>query len=255
LPAVPWTRNSVTTILKNPALAGLSAYRGEVVADGAWVPVLARETWQAVEALLSDPARKPSRGTRSLLGGVAVCACGNPVIAGPSSRGDRAYRCNPQTRDGRPGPHVSVRAEPIDEHVIAAVVTTLAEPDLAGLVTPPPDTDTAALRREAAAIRGNLGELAADRALGLVSRAQLLAATERGNARLAAIGAELAASAGAGALAAFTRGEAAAQVWESLDLSRRREVIRAVGAVTLHPAGRGARTLDLDKVVEIGRAR
>jgi hypothetical protein len=37
-------------------------------------------------------------------------------------------------------------------------------------------------------------------------------------------------------------------VWEGLDLSRRREVIRALGTVTLFPAGRGARVFDAQKV-------
>ncbi len=115
-------------------------------------------------------------------------------------------------------------------------------------MTPPPHVDTAGLRAEAAAIRRNLDELAADRALGLVSRSQMIAATGRGNARLAEIGAGLAEATGKGALVPFTRGQAAAEVWDSLDLSRRREVIRALGTVTLHPAGRGAREFDARKV-------
>ena len=51
--------------------------------------------------------------------------------------------------------------------------------------------DVAALREEAAAIRRNLEEMAADRALGLITRPQLLAATGRANIRLEEIGAEL----------------------------------------------------------------
>jgi hypothetical protein len=108
--------------------------------------------------------------------------------------------------------------------------------------------DTAGLRAQAAAIRVNLDEMGADRALGLITRSQMLAATERGNARLVEIGAELAGAAGAGALAPFARGEAARSVWDGLDLSRRREVIRALATVTLLPAGRGAREFDARKV-------
>src|SRR6266568_7673900 len=52
LPEVPWKRNSVTVILRNPALAGIGTYRGEQVAAGDWQPVLSRETWQAVRNLL-----------------------------------------------------------------------------------------------------------------------------------------------------------------------------------------------------------
>ena len=51
--------------------------------------------------------------------------------------------------------------------------------------------DVVALREEAAAIRRNLEEMAADRALGLITRPQMLAATGRANLRLDEIGAEL----------------------------------------------------------------
>ena len=85
--------------------------------------------------------------------------------------------------------------------------------------------------------------------MGLISRSQMLTATERGNARLAEIAGELAETAGKGALAPFTSGQAARAVWDGLDLSRRREVIRTLTPVILHPAGRGARAYDLESKV------
>jgi hypothetical protein len=51
--------------------------------------------------------------------------------------------------------------------------------------------DVVGLREVAAAIRRNLEGMAADRALGLITRPQMLAATKRGNARLTEIGADL----------------------------------------------------------------
>jgi site-specific DNA recombinase len=254
----PPTRQSVITILRNPRLAGLAVLpgrdgkrQGEIAGRGEWEPVLAEETWRAVDALLADPARKPPRGVRTLLGGLAACPCGNVIEGGTNHRGDHVYRCRPATRGDRPGPHVAVSAGQVDRWVEAAVLEALARPDLADLVTPPPNVDTTALRAEAAAIRRNLDEMGADRALGLVSRSQMLAATERGNARLAEIGAELAEAAGKGALTPFTRGGAVRAVWDGLDLSRRREVIRALTPVVLHPAGRGARCYDLAAKVDM----
>ncbi|MGH3160374.1 MAG: recombinase family protein [Streptosporangiaceae bacterium] len=246
----PFTRQSITTILRNPRLAGLAVYRGEILdgVTGEQAAILPEEQWRAVDALLGDPGRKPPRGVRSLLGGLAACPCGNVVNGSVNHRRDRVYNCQHSTRAGRPGPHVAVRAEPVDEYVVQVVLNVLASADLVDLVSPPPHVDTSGLRREAAAIRANLAEMGADRALGLISRAQLLEGTERGNARLAEIGGELAGAAGAGALAPFTRGQAARDVWDGLDLSRRREVIRALGTVTLHPAGRGARGFDAGKV-------
>ena len=252
LPEHPWTRNSVTTVLRNPRLAGIAAYKGEKLdgVTGRWDAILGEPQWRAVDALLADPGRKPPKGVRTLLGGLAVCPCGNVVEGGTNQRGDHVYRCRPATRGDRPGPHVAVRAEPVDEYVQWRVVGKLASNDVADLVKPPPHVDTAGLRSEAAAIRANLAEMGADRALGLISRSQMLEGTERGNARLAAIGAELAEAAGAGALAPFVgAGVTATTKWDGLDLSRRREVIRALWTVTLLPAGRGAREFDARKVL------
>jgi hypothetical protein len=66
-----WTRQSIRTILLNPRIAGLSPYRGEIVGQGDWEPLVAEETWRAVRAILEDPARRPPRGVRTLLGGLA----------------------------------------------------------------------------------------------------------------------------------------------------------------------------------------
>jgi site-specific DNA recombinase len=120
---------------------------------------------------------------------------------------------------------------------------------VADLITPPATMDAATLRTEAESIRRNLEELAADRALGLVSRTQMLAATERGNQRLAEITAELTASVSSGPLAPFAAAESAREVWDGLDTSRKRAVIAALTTVTIHPAGRGARRFDPATVV------
>ena len=249
----PFTRQSITTILRNPRIAGLAVYRGEIITGvtGEQDAILTEEAWRAVDALLGDTARKPPRGVRTLLGGLATCQCGNVVNGSMNHRRDRVYNCQYSTRAGRPGPHVAVRAEIVDEWVEAAVLEALSRPELADLVTPPPHADTAGLRAQAAAIRANLAEMGADRALGLISRSQMLEGTERGNARLAEIAAELAEAAGSGALAPFARGQAARAVWDGLDLSRRREVIRTLTPVILHPAGRGARFYDLASKVDM----
>ena len=104
-----------------------------------------------------------------------------------------------------------------------------------------PASDVAALREEAAAIRRNLEEMAADRALGLITRPQMLAATGRANARLEEIGAELDSAARENVLAPLVAAENAAAVWADLDISRKRAVIKTLMSVTLHSPGRGAR--------------
>jgi DNA invertase Pin-like site-specific DNA recombinase len=238
-----WTRQSVRTILLNPAIAGLSAYRGEIVGTGQWEPLVAEETWRAVRALLEDPGRKPPRGVRTLLGGLARCGCGNTVTGMPSHTGHHIYRCaGPGRVTGYEGGHVARVAAPVEEFVTALVLALLSRPDAAGLlVTPDGGPDVAGLREEAAAIRGRLEEMAADRADGLVTRAQLVAATGRGNGRLAQIGVELEEAARENVLTPLVAATNAAAVWAGLDLSRKRAVIRTLMTVTVLSPGKGSR--------------
>ena len=83
--------------------------------------------------------------------------------------------------------------------------------------------------------------MAADRALGLITRPQMLAATGRASLRLDEIGAELEHAARENVLAPLVAAENAAAVWADLDLSRKRAVIKTLMSVTLHSPGRGAR--------------
>jgi hypothetical protein len=251
--------------MRNPALAGLLTYRDDIVHGedgeplrGVWA-ILPELTWRAVRALLDDPARKPPRGVRTLLGGLARCVCGNVITGSRSYQGNAVYRCQPATRSG-PGPHTAIRADLVDtwvgggqyagKELPGMVVDRLSRPDVADLITPPPHVDTAALRTEAATIRRNLDAMAADAVVAGYSRSMLSAATERGNARLAEIAAQLAESAGSSALAPFAAMNDALKVWRGLELARKRAVIKALGTITLHPAGRGARVPDLERVVD-----
>jgi site-specific DNA recombinase len=247
----PWTRNSVTTIMRNPAIAGLSAYRGEILHDdegepveGKWDAILPVDVWQAVRALLGDPGRKHPRGVRTLLGGLAVCRCGNVIQGSRSYQSNAIYRCAPAFKGTRAGPHAAVRVGPVDEYVSQVILVRLSQPDISDLISPPPQVDAGALRNEAAAIHRNLDKMFADAALAGYSRSSLAAATKSGHGRLREIAEALTESGESAVLAPFIDGENARQVWEALDLARQRAVIATLATVTLHPAGRGARSFD-----------
>ena len=109
----------------------------------------------------------------------------------------------------------------------------------------------AALREEATAIRRNLAEMAANRVLGRIDRAQMLAATDRANIRLDEIGAEVEGAARENVLTPLVAAENAASVWEGLDLSRKRAVIRTLMTIALCSPGRGARRVFDPATVEM----
>jgi site-specific DNA recombinase len=254
LPRQPWNRASVTAILKNPHNAGLRSYHREVVAAGDWEAIVSPETWKAVCAVLGDPSRKVPRGTASLLGGIAVCGtCGsNPVTHSHSQRGHSVYRCIPETRDRSRGPHVAFSAEAADKWVVNAIVDRFSRDDAAGIVTAPgSDIDVTALRDQSMSIRRNLDELAADMVTGIISRSAMIAATERGNARLAEIDAQVAEASREHVAAELITSDDVLADWDKLDISRQRAIVRSLMTVTLHPAGRGIRHPDLNRVVRI----
>jgi site-specific DNA recombinase len=238
-----WNRTSIRMILLNPRIAGLSAYHGEIVGQGDWEPLVPEETWRAVRGILEDPTRKPPRGVRTLLGGLACCPCGNVVTGMPSHTGHPIYRCTPATRNrAYHGGHVARQAGPVEEFVEKLVVARLSRPDAADLVSvEEAGIDVAGLREEATAIRRNLEEMAGDCALGRISRAQMLKATAAGNARLEAIGAELDSAARENVLAPLVAAGNAAATWAGLDISRKRAVIKTLMSITLYSPGKGAR--------------
>jgi site-specific DNA recombinase len=250
-----WARQSVRAILTNPGIAGMRRYKGEITGRGGWEGIISEETFTAVQGILNAATReyvradgkvrhyrRTDQGSRTLLGGIAACQCGNVIVHTIASQGHGVYRCQHSTRQPGTGPHVSIKSELADAWAVEAIVARMSADDAADLIAgDSPSLDMTALRDEASAIRANLDELAADRALGLITRTALLAATERGNARLAAIAASIAEASREHVASELIMAEDVRATWDGLDLSRQRAIIRSLMNVTLKPAGRGAR--------------
>ncbi|ALJ20310.1 recombinase family protein [Microbacterium sp. No. 7] len=245
----PWTAQSVRLVLTNPRYVGLVRYRGEIMSTPAkWPAIVDDATYQGVQAILSDPSRrKPGRRPQALLTGLAVCGvagCEATVHGGANTAQRlRTYRCR-----GSLG-HISRKADPIDEFVEAVIVARLARPDARQLLAAPSTVDTTALHIEAVAIRERLAALAADFADGLLSRAQMLAGTERANARLAELDVALADAGKVDKLGELIAADDVREVWDGYSTDRRREIIRELARVVVHPVGRGTRTFRPESVV------
>ncbi|HUZ27469.1 MAG TPA: recombinase family protein [Streptosporangiaceae bacterium] len=142
---------TLSGIMREWDSAGLSVYRGEIVGKGEWEPLVAEETWRAVRGILEDPARKPPRGVRTLLGGLACCPCGNVVTWMPGHTGHHIYRCAPPGRDPGYHGHVARQAAPVEDFIERAVIARLSAPDAADLVAAPeggPDVAGCGRRRQ-----------------------------------------------------------------------------------------------------------
>lgn len=246
-----WTRSGVRDVLLNARYAGLRRHRPEgsnhqyrrdpaafVVGEAVWPAIVSEETWRAVIAMLTDPARRTTIAptAKALLTGYATCGvCGARVHAGAARRKVRSYRCSAAH-------HLHRVAAPVEEYVTEIAIRRLEMPDAIGAFAPKVVADTTPLRLEADTLRRRLDDMAADYADGTLTRSQLHAGTERARSRLAEIEAELAAAGRDDLVAPLVSSGDVRAAWEALSTDRRRAVLAVLMDVTIHPPGRGTRT-------------
>jgi site-specific DNA recombinase len=248
-----WTGSNLGTLMKRPHLAGTRVHKeGDQIAEypGAWAPILDRETFDTVCAVLGQASRKTSTGTARahLLSGLVTCGvCGAKVRAKPGSHGTGgAYQC--------PKSHVYRQRADVDAVIVAAVVGVLSRPDFADVFSP--DTTTgesrATLQARMDAIEDELEEWVTRRRNGTATPRQEARATAEGMAEIARLRAALDSMAVAAAVPLVLDGIAgnpdAAAVWDGLDLDRRRAVVAALADIRLMPAARKGARLDMVSV-------
>jgi DNA invertase Pin-like site-specific DNA recombinase len=242
--AAAWSMASIRSTVTKPMVAGLRSLHGEIVAVGDWPPILDRQTWELVRAVLAQETRKT--GTRAvdrhLLSGIARCGlCSAKMYVGTNGRsGQRVpvYKCSGCAR-------LSRNQAWLDAYVTEAVLELLtqapvvearsrqakAKPgrDLAQLTTlrarrkqllqafaveASPDVDAGDLREMLATIDGRIAELEAA-VLEAAPGPRLPNAAEFGD----------------------------------LPLDRQRAVVRRLLAITVHPATRAGTANDPASIV------
>jgi len=95
-----WVPANLPKLMTNPRLAARRAYRGEIVADGIWPPILDADTFDRIQRLFRQRRNGGRPPTRWLLPGIVRCGeCGGYM----ETSGDKdhmRYRCLP-ARQGR----------------------------------------------------------------------------------------------------------------------------------------------------------
>ena len=168
-PGKPFSAQHLRDLAMTAAYAGLRVhlttaqrkadgkYSLEGATKGTWPAIVDEPTFYAVRAMLTDPARKTTRGGRAVhllsMSSAARCGvCGGPLHA--SSRGGArqwAYFC---AKSG----HVRVNKAELDALAEKAITGYLSRPDNYGTFTKPADGP------ELAQVRGDLARLRAERA-------------------------------------------------------------------------------------------
>jgi len=238
-----WSTGAIRDILRRPRNAGLAVYRGTVVSQDAWPPILDEATWRGVCAILEDPARRTTPGNAprwlgSLLYQCGACDDGTTVAIGLGSRrtsGPR-YACKVAS-------HLSRSAIPTDELVSRTIIHRLARPDAADLLATPPaaKADIADLQRQVTALRARKTGLARMYAAGAIDDAQLTAGSAELGRELSKAEADLHAVSARDPLAGLAGREDAAQVWAGLPLGTKRAIVRLLADVTLLAGRKGGR--------------
>lgn len=129
----PWSPAGLRSTLTSARMAGDRSYRGDVVVQDCFAPILERRTYELVKSILrSTPQRMRPRA--SLLQGLLVCGCcGRTLIQGRSSKTNSPmYKCpRPPTGCSR----ISVMAHCVEPTLVSATRQRLCIP------TPLPDVN------------------------------------------------------------------------------------------------------------------
>lgn len=89
-----WSTRSLRDILRRPRTAGLMVHQGEVLegVDAPWEPILTRDVWAAVCAVLDDPKRRTSPGKHPSVARVRHLPMRPPRLHRPRPTQDAAGR-------------------------------------------------------------------------------------------------------------------------------------------------------------------
>lgn len=224
-----WSVSSLKRSLVTPKVAGLRVYQGEVL-DGVetqWQPILDRETWESVCAILNDPARFTGIRTGNYpLNGLLWCAlCREPLKAMPR-QGTRCYGCKKDTGGcGR----IHVRSEKIEDYLFNVLLPMADSPGMRNVLRAEGeggDKRTQELRVAKAQDKKMLDQLVTDYADQLIDRQMLRKQSDRLQRRIEAIDAQLSTSLANTALTKL--GGEIQSSWETLSPEDKRLVLASI---------------------------
>lgn len=239
-----WIATNVRMVLRSPRNAGLREYRGKIIGPAAWEPIVDRETWDGVQALLDrSKSVRQGRGREvvSLLSGIARCPKGHPIVgAGMNGQSELTYRCTETCV-------TNVPRSVADAHVWSqAVLNVLPARREAWKGQTTNDAAKDALNARLAVVRGKLAKAAEMWARDLLTDDQLQATTATLKDEEKALKAEL------GTLPVMVHpvtGDSYADVAltaamfppADLTLAQCRATLRDLAVVTIRPRGKGCR--------------
>ncbi|MGY4843245.1 recombinase family protein [Kocuria sp. KD4] len=241
-----WTSMTVKQIMQNPTIAGKRVYRGEIIGDAAWEPLISIEDFARVQRLLSDPSRRVHEsGTvtpKSLLSHIAICDCCRHPLRRVLDRphGDAPRKVRYQCRF-RGCYKISISAAPVEEYVVDYVLAWLSRPANAALLIGEDDewvSQSVGAREHLAKLEARLQEAIdgcanGDVSLGLLSgiEKKLVPMIERARHQLALPIVDR-------AIRDLVNAEDISIAWNGLAFAEQRRITKALFGVRITPAPR-----------------
>jgi site-specific DNA recombinase len=236
----PWRAVNLRAMILGAHHAGLRTHSGAITGEAAWEGTLPVDVWEAVRAVLTDPARSVGVSTtrKYLLTGVGECGvCGGVIrgrMAGTGKNRKAAYICESTA-------HVHRSVEMVDPIINAVVGDWLAAYSVD--ITPDDGAARQALTDEAERRRQRRKELAREYAMDEIDKPTRDDGIAAIDARLREITAAIGDMARAPAVLDGLAGEPnARELFAALPLERRRAVLAAMPATVVlnRAAHRGA---------------
>jgi len=247
-----WTITQLRERLKNPAYAGIRTYKGEVVAEGDWEPIVSRETWERFNTTKTRRKTRHdwSNKTKYLMSGLAVCGvCGGRMMARPEYRRKGGVRVTRMTYACTTGWCVSRDLDAVDEVVQAVVIARLSQPDALKMLTP--KTDIGPLVTQSQELRQRRDDLAALLADGTLTATAVREQSGKLQKQLDALQERISHAEGGSQLTALVMAESIEDHWHNrLTFAQRRAIITALMTVTINKQANTRRFDPEDIVIE-----
>lgn len=238
----PYRHKHLARVLRQPRIAGLRVYRGEVVGDATWPGILDRGTWEKVVATLDGRSQPGVTYARSyLLSGFLRCGkcAAHTVLAANPCRGRRTYFCM-KDRGGCSG--IRINADPTEDLMAAAVIGALTSPEMWAALDESAAEDVGRSNddlTEVLACEEKLRQLNDDYDADRISRKTWLDAVQKVERRLEAAQGRLRTHQRTSTLAGLRGidGDEMSKLWRDATLEQRRSLLAVVvDRVIVHPA-------------------
>lgn len=260
-----WDTYTVRQVLQNPTIAGKRVYRGEVVGDALWEPLISWEDFQRLQRLFADPARRVKGGggmpAKTLMVHIARCHyCGRPLKRAVERRKGKKdavkYQC--QFR----GCYKTTISQPgLDAYVEEAVLSWFEQPaNLARLTEHDGESDWLEQSRAAEeAVEGlqqRLDEVADQYAAGTLPLSTLTRIEQTLRPQIEDARRGLVPPIADERVRALVTGGDVRAAWGELVLAERRKIIKAVFDVRIQQTkNRGQNAFEPERVLMEPRVR